>query len=324
MERLRSGADEWNAWRKANPDIKIDLSGADLRDMNLTGANFSRANLANAKFVAVTLSRARFSDAILTNACLSGANLSETEIAWADLANAKLMEANFTNASLMGTNFTGANISYADFTNADVRESNFTNATLSWANFANANLSNANLTNAKLIVANFSDADVSQVQWDRSQMRGKYIGIRGLGSCFGEARFKRDAADQDFLDTLEREWSVSWRYYLFRCWGLIDYGRSLWRILALAVGVIVTFGAIFSVWPPLLGYKSWEGDSTSPTDRFTPFFFSIVTFTTVGFGGVSPKGNMLGEIIVSTEVILGYVTFGLLISVLGNKVARRS
>jgi hypothetical protein len=38
---------------------------------------------------------------------------------------------------------------------------------------------------------------------------------------------------------------------------------------------------------------------------FTPFYFSIVTYTTLGFGDVKPA-TLIGEIIVSTEVILGY------------------
>jgi hypothetical protein len=33
-------------------------------------------------------------------------------------------------------------------------------------------------------------------------MRGCYLGIRGLDPCLGDAKFKRAAADQDFLDTL--------------------------------------------------------------------------------------------------------------------------
>jgi Ion channel len=56
---------------------------------------------------------------------------------------------------------------------------------------------------------------------------------------------------------------------------------------------------------------------------FTPFYFSIVTYTTLGFGDVKPA-TLIGEIIVSTEVILGYTTLGLLLTVLAEKLARRS
>jgi hypothetical protein len=56
---------------------------------------------------------------------------------------------------------------------------------------------------------------------------------------------------------------------------------------------------------------------------FTPFYFSVVTYTTLGFGDVKPA-TLIGELIVSSEVILGYTTLGLLLAVLAEKVARRS
>lgn len=60
-------------------------------------------------------------------------------------------------------------------------------------------------------------------------------------------------------------------------------------------------------------YESW----------FSPYYFSIVTFTTLGFGDVTPL-NMAGEFWVTAEVILGYVMLGGLISIFANKLARRS
>ena len=58
-----------------------------------------------------------------------------------------------------------------------------------------------------------------------------------------------------------------------------------------------------------------------PLSRRT--IFSIVTYTTLGFGDVKPH-NLGGEILVSAEVILGYITLGLLLAVLGDRIARRS
>ena len=67
----------------------------------------------------------------------------------------------------------------------------------------------------------------------------------------------------------------------------------------------------------LLDYKD------SAKTWFTPFYFSIVTYTTLGFGDVKPK-TLAGELVVSSEVILGYTTLGLLLSVLAQNIARRS
>ena len=148
-------------------------------------------------------------------------------------------------------------------------------------------------------------------------MRGKYQGIR-VASCYGNAIFKRDAEDQDFLDTLEKQWKGTWRIWLFRAWGIIDYGRSMLSAFVIAIFLVMVFGSIYSIFPYLISYGA-----THPKTWFSPYYFSIVTFTTLGFGDVTANG-WLGEMVVSLQVILGYLTLGLLISILANKVARRS
>ncbi len=56
---------------------------------------------------------------------------------------------------------------------------------------------------------------------------------------------------------------------------------------------------------------------------FAPYFFSIVTFTTLGYGDIAPK-DTIGQIAASAEVIMGYLTLGLLLSILAQTIARRS
>jgi hypothetical protein len=155
------------------------------------------------------------------------------------------------------------------------------------------------------------------VHWQRGAMRGCYLGIRGLESSFGNAIFKRAAADQDFLDSLEAHLKGTRRMFLFQAWGLIDYGRSLLRVAAISFGLAAIYGGIYRIFPTVLDY------SGSVQGWFTPYYFSIVTYTTLGFGDVKPAG-LAGEIIVSSEVILGYTTLGLLLSVLAQSISRRS
>jgi hypothetical protein len=49
----------------------------------------------------------------------------------------------------------------------------------------------------------------------------------------------------------------------------------------------------------------------------------LVTCTTLSFGDVK-SGSLAGELIVSSEVILGYTSSDLLLSVLVQNIARRS
>ena len=52
-------------------------------------------------------------------------------------------------------------------------------------------------------------------------------------------------------------------------------------------------------------------------------YYSVVTFTTLGFGDITPR-TPTAAVAVMIEVVVGYLMLGILISILANKVARRS
>jgi uncharacterized protein YjbI with pentapeptide repeats len=108
---LKKGVTTWNAWRDENPDILPDLSGADLRGLNLPRANLRKANLSEAK-----LHRTNCWLANLTGAILIEANL------WlADLTGAILIRANLTRAHLSGVDLTTANLTEAILSGANLQ-----------------------------------------------------------------------------------------------------------------------------------------------------------------------------------------------------------
>ena len=274
---------------------------------NFTGAILSDADLSRASLSGALLRGTSLGGAALGSANLSGANLSRAYLSGAVLEGANLRGADLSRAILIGGKLSGANLSLADLSGANLRDAQLDGADLSGANLNGTNLSLANLSNAQL----------TGVQWQLRAMRGCYLGVRGLDSCFGNALFKRAAADQDFLDTLEAHLKGTRGMALFRVWGMIDYGRSLLRVAAISFGLAAIYGAIYRICPQILDHKD------SANTWFTPYYFSIVTYTTLGFGDVRPA-TLAGEIIVSSEVILGYTTLGLLLSVLAQSIARRS
>ena len=66
-ELLKKSVTEWNDIRKANPNIKPDLSKADLRRANLTGANLSGTILFATNLTGANLHGTNLSEAILFN-----------------------------------------------------------------------------------------------------------------------------------------------------------------------------------------------------------------------------------------------------------------
>jgi hypothetical protein len=222
---------------------------------------------------------------------LSGADIRDTDISGINLSEAILRD-----VRLRGTRLVGAKLCHADFSGADLRG----------ADISGADISGANLRGAR----------VRDLTYHRKALRGRCYGVR-VDDCFGDAIFKRDAQDQDYIDTLEGRCTRLWQKILFKLWGWMDFGRSMPRAGSFALTLVFVFGTIYKLFPHLLYYGK------HPATQFTPYYFSFVTYTTLGFGDVTARG-VAGEVLVTLEVMLGYLTLGLLLAILANTVARRS
>ncbi len=104
----------------------------------------------------------------------------------------------------------------------------------------------------------------------------------------------------------------------FLWWLLADCGRSFARWALWSIFFAVLFALVFQA----AGSEAFKPKPEGYT-WFSFVYYSIVTFTTLGFGDITPI-KWYTEILVTLEVILGYIMLGGLISILANKLARRS
>ena len=143
--------------------------------------------------------------------------------------------------------------------------------------------------------------------------------ILGEEVAAGDPTTTRKVRDDMFLLKFKEEhpcWFKVW-------WLFADCGRSFFRwalwSLIFAEAFALVFGLFYYFNP--ISFKSevisfsWPGISL--------LYYSIVTFTTLGFGDIVPKIPVL-QIIIMLEVMIGYIMLGGLISILANKLARRS
>ena len=321
--------DSWNQWRLESGAGKvslfeadlsetrlvgIDLSGVDATGIDLYRTDLSGANLKMSNFEGADLSNARLRSVGGYKLCLKNAHLTEADLEGADLSEADLRGADLRGANLQGANLQGALLSGARMNNVDLSGATLVEADVSGVNFSLANFNNANLT--------------AMHYGGYRKMHSLYYGVRGLDNSYGNALFVRDAKDQDYLDTMEvminrlPEGRLKKAECMaFRAWALIDYGRSLFKVTFYAF-LIASIYATFYTLDMALGWGLMDY-SNSAQSWFTPFYYSIVTYTTLGFGDVTAN-TWLGEIIIISEVIIGYFTLGLLLSILANTIARRS
>jgi hypothetical protein len=107
----------------------------------------------------------------------------------------------------------------------------------------------------------------------------------------------------------------------FFWWLFADYGRSFLRWAGWSLFFAFLFGLLYTLCFQL--EQTSEAFLGQPPGLWSSLYFSIVTFTTLGFGDIVPA-NIAARILVTIEVILGYIMMGGLISIFANKLARRS
>src|SRR5215211_3101691 len=130
-----------------------DLSGADLRSVELSEIDLSDADLHKADLTWAELSRANLSGAELyktdlINASLSHANFSRAYMGSADLFGADLNKANLSVTDMYATSLTWAELSRANLSGAHMIKADLSHATLSDANLSHATLGQADLHKA--------------------------------------------------------------------------------------------------------------------------------------------------------------------------------
>jgi len=305
-----NGCARWSQWvkqeRDKNPHFRPLLAGVNLKNHNLSGADLQDANLRKAFLEKANLRKAVFTGANLQKAFLMEANLQEADLTWANLRKAVLWEANLQEADLTWANLRKAVLLRANLQKADLTD----------ANLQKADLMGADLQKADLRQADLRESDLTGV---RGYCRwGKYKGIR-LSGAFGNPLFVRFALDQDYIESFRSRDSIGKvKYYIWLI--LADCGRSFWPLILWAMAFIFGFAAAYYHLLPAGAFDMRPGLKWS---FLTAVYYSVVTFTTLGFGDVSPLDDA-AKVLVMLEVTMGYVTLGALLSILANKLARRS
>lgn len=141
--------------------------------------------------------------------------------------------------------------------------------------------------------------------------------------------FKRYVADQQFIRAFNKANPLLaglWRWSS-------DYGRNLviWALWSIFIAFLFAIAYLpYPSWIPEW-MQSWSPQFHQATGKYSgesltfwnSFYFSIVTFTTLGFGDVVAD-NTTARFLVTLEVIFGYMMLGGLISIFANKLASRS
>ena len=141
VDLVHEGVQAWNLWRTSSADVRPDLSGADLREVDLRAVNLGAAQLHRTRF--------RYSD-------LSGADFRGAYLERCDLRNCSLLDATFQDAWLFRADFSNSRLC-----RADLRASNCAVVQFYETDLSDADLRSANLRTATFVGTNVAGADFS-------------------------------------------------------------------------------------------------------------------------------------------------------------------
>lgn len=314
---------------------RVDFIDAELDDADFEGVSFEKqcgltdddpsvtfadADLSGASLRDAQCSGVEFTDADLTNTTCTGADFSAANLEGAILSRANLYEVDFTNTRLYGTIFGDARISdgttflesgsrwtwlprwtkgmqtvvYDPRTDPVVGEAGTDNGIDAYTQAASVYTQLETLATANAA----SDLASTCFRWRKDMQRKRYWNTESGGEDGG------------------RQWI---RYALSKLTNVgTRYGDSPWRVVGWSVVVMAVSTLLFWL---MDGVASAQTDGVSTPEWLTPIYFSLVTFTTLGYGDFQPA-TTCAQLLASVESLLGALLLALLIAVLGRRATR--
>ena len=222
-------------------------------------------------------------------------NFSDSDLSSSSFKTSDILYSDFSDAVLDDCDFSGSNLTLTDFTNARLERADFRNSWLTDVSFVDANLGFIKF-NSK---TDFQNLDVSKLNGSSNPLFVSFIRRKHFLKHFKEQSLKNKLL-----------------YYVWLA--ISDCGQSFLRWLAVSLLICFVFGFVYSLSPQSFIVLNGR----TPT-WFTFYYYSVVTFTTLGFGDVVPK-TLFAEMAVTGEVVLGYVMLGGLISIFATKFIPKS
>jgi len=273
-------------WQNIDAE-EVDLAGADLSNCDLTAANLKKANLTGANLHKANLASVDFEEAHLLKSDLSGARLWHALIQDTNLAEANLQDADFLKTTLSGVKLWHVRLRNAKFL---TRHSFVGRQAIDERGSLSAREVYRNLK--QYFIANGRYDDASWASFKERQMERRYL-----------------------LESRKLSYIPSLIMAI-----LCGYGEKPYRVVVSSMVIIFSYSIMYASSSILkipadanfMGFKLWDY-----------IYFSIVTFTTVGFGDLTPRMVPFLQMLTGSEAFIGAFMMGLFVFTLARKYTAR-
>ena len=262
----------------------------------------------------IDLSNIRLQDITLKNCFLSYANFSNSIISQSTFNNVLLGQSNFDNCKIIGIRFTNhCGISGATFKNS------FINAVKFSDDLIGEGIIISKITYISLLIMCLKSI-VSSKQSSKLNNYTTFLAndtkdinnpkIKGLKSYIDWFQDIHYSINYQSIDINKKsKYSIIFQVITTKYW-------SSYKVLG---GFSILLNFLFSSIIYFFHRNFKYPDELKPFDFFDSFYFSIVTFVTLGYGDITPI-NWIGQLIVIMCVSSGYIILALFIFLLSKKI----
>tara|TARA_B100000945_G_scaffold106272_1_gene84191 strand:- start:518 stop:1423 length:906 start_codon:yes stop_codon:yes gene_type:complete len=260
----------------------------------------------------------------LSQVQLKYANMKNAKLVNADLSNADLTRADFSGASLYGVNLEGATLFKTNFEGANLKSSNMKKCNMLGADFTNTKLNNIDWGSESKVI-NEIEAESAVESGDMATAKDKYNEAEDIYRSL-KISMQSQTLGEDVGRVFIREMVVKRKQMpklspLRMISKLIEmttgYGEKVGNIFYTVLIVIIACAGFYGMAGVQYGdyILGFNGDVQEFGGILNVignlFYFSVVVFSTVGFGEIVPI-NLMGKTIMIIEGLIG----GLILSIL--------
>jgi ion channel/pentapeptide repeat protein len=270
--------------------------------------------------------------------------MSQFSLVKADLSGINLVK----KASKIGFKMTDSDLYRADLTHAHCFKLDLSGSSLMKADFSFSNLHCANLTNCNLLGATFKGAKLENVVWGKQIMQERqaaetedlalakdyyeqaeevYRNLRmitekqGLFEQAGQF-FQNEMAMRRMQMPLFSLHRIISKFVDLFC----GYGERPSRVVAFTLVVIGVFSLLFfysgiQSGGQMIAFDSSLGISDNFKYYLSSLYFSVVTYTTLGYGDIAPTLG-ISRFLAAVEALIGGFTLALFVVVFVKKMTR--
>ena len=263
-----------------------------------------------------------------------GKSLSGVQLKFADMKNAKLVNADLSNSDLTRADFSGASMYGVNLEGSNLFKTNFEGANLKSAKLRNCDLLSADFTNTKLNnvewdedykVINEREAEKARSEGDHEKSKEKYkeaediyrtlkisLQAQTLGEYTGKMFLREMIVKRKQMPMFSPLRIISKITHL-----AFGYGEKIGNIFYSIIAVLVACALIYGINGVVYQDRnlSFFADDIQEYGYWRTFgnlfYFSVVVFSTVGFGEITPIG-LLNKTVMITEGMIGGIIMSII------------